>query len=630
METPVVEEPPVMEEIPAPTEEPEPETPAMEELVMEPIVETPVVEEPPVMEEIPAPTEEPVNDKTEQAGFLSDFEISNDMFDMGFDFSDEPDYSDENIDLSAFRGSIKDAEEINAQLDHNLNLDEQPENQSTTDFDMSNLVAAALNDLSKRNEEEEEQQEDTPVLDLSISSDTSELEDAEELHAGEDVQTEDKLESQKELIAGEEEVPESTIELRQELQAGPEQEEMAEIEIRKELDVLPGPNTEASLDENESLQAGEKVVEDSVLANDEEIDVETENVLPVMEDNEPQTESLLDNVVESEIDSDGTLEVVVEESDVEASVEFITKENEEDEESLSSFVESEENDGDNSEEMFIVGETMQEQEESSIVAPSAEIAGDVEFVTNLVAESEPEENEEVPTASNLFKEETSISADEVALENVHESVQEPVAESVPEFAATENSVVKPEIPTQDDLGMQAEEEPVATEQVAEEQSFKMVFEPAFPGAERMMDVGGFDSGNGSLIIEDYVEVPTVAQVEEDLKKQEKEKKRFRGRKGRQQESEGFAYSLDDLENPGPVDEPHDKKPEFRLNESVKQRILAEEKKAAEAKVVPTVSAVTESAATQTSLKPTGTLVIGQQVVHKEGKNKRTYFRLIYQ
>ena len=95
---------------------------------------------------------EPVIEEPKENQAEPVMEITNDMFDMGYDLDDEPQYSEENIDLSAFQGSIKDAEEINKPASDALDLD-AAEAGSTSSFDMSNLVAAAMNTLTHHEEE---------------------------------------------------------------------------------------------------------------------------------------------------------------------------------------------------------------------------------------------------------------------------------------------------------------------------------------------------------------------------------------------------------------------------------------------------------------------------------------------
>lgn len=90
----------------------------------------------------------------------ADMQISNDMFDLGIDLSDEPDYSDENIDLNVFSGSIEDAEQYNAAPENSVDLDaEYADSNLDQEMDLSNLVAAAMNDLAAGRSYEAESEE---------------------------------------------------------------------------------------------------------------------------------------------------------------------------------------------------------------------------------------------------------------------------------------------------------------------------------------------------------------------------------------------------------------------------------------------------------------------------------------
>ena len=113
----------------------------------------------------------------------ADMQISNDMFDLGVDLSDEPDYSDENIDLNVFSGSIEDAEQYNAAPENSVDLDaEYADSGSGQEMDLSNLVAAAMNDLTSRHHEPQPEQ----TMDSSLP-------DEEDYH---DVPTVSNLESE--------------------------------------------------------------------------------------------------------------------------------------------------------------------------------------------------------------------------------------------------------------------------------------------------------------------------------------------------------------------------------------------------------------------------------------------------
>lgn len=108
-----------------------------------------------MVESVPDPMPEPAAAATPASDLSgANMSISNDMFDLGIDLSDEPDYSDENIDLNAFSGSIADAEQYNNQPENSVDLDaEHADSGLSSNMDLSNLVAAAMNDLAGRNSE---------------------------------------------------------------------------------------------------------------------------------------------------------------------------------------------------------------------------------------------------------------------------------------------------------------------------------------------------------------------------------------------------------------------------------------------------------------------------------------------
>lgn len=94
--------------------------------------------------------EETLNSAEEKV-IPQDITISNDMFDIGIDLSEDENFSDENIDLSEFKGSIKDADEFSTDKDNSIDLDAAEadmENGGMAELDMSNLVAAAMSNLN--------------------------------------------------------------------------------------------------------------------------------------------------------------------------------------------------------------------------------------------------------------------------------------------------------------------------------------------------------------------------------------------------------------------------------------------------------------------------------------------------
>ncbi|MCI8364653.1 MAG: hypothetical protein HFG34_06840 [Eubacterium sp.] len=90
----------------------------------------------------------------EETVSLGEIEITNDMFDMGYDLSDEEEnYSDENIDLNLFKGINEEADEFSS-TENSLDLDVvEHTGQNGAELDMSNLVEAAMSDLSGSFEE---------------------------------------------------------------------------------------------------------------------------------------------------------------------------------------------------------------------------------------------------------------------------------------------------------------------------------------------------------------------------------------------------------------------------------------------------------------------------------------------
>lgn len=233
-----------------------------------------------------------------------------------------------------------------------------------------------------------------------------------------------------------------------------------------------------------------------------------------------------------------------------------------------------------------------EEEVAAAAEPEEESEGTLEFMTA----DEPEEESEGMLEF--------MTADEPEEAGVEESVlagatfEETFVSEEPE--APVNEMPEPEIPE-----VPEEKEP---------EEVKLVFEPVYPeGAPPSIVPGIMDEISGddvsSMIIEDYSEVPTVSDIEDKLSKQEKEKKRSKGKK---KQDDGFAYSLDDL------------------NQNAAQGASASD----EPLPVFTVSA--EAEAEQAQLETAGTeevserQVFAKHVVHKIGKIKRSYYRLTFQ
>ncbi len=226
-----------------------------------------------------------------------ELEITNDMFDMGYDLSDEEEnYSDENIDLDSFKGSIEDADEFSAS-ENSLDLDEaEHTGQNGAELDMSNLVAAAMSGLSGSYEdvkiqepEESSTLSDTEfvsgeedagnTLDFVMPEESSTLSDTEFVSGEEDagntldfvMPEESSTLSDTEFISGGEEsaLLETPTEYRDELPSledEPVEEEAAPEEIKLEFEpVYPegqGPDLAGILDDTEDGDVASMIIED--------------------------------------------------------------------------------------------------------------------------------------------------------------------------------------------------------------------------------------------------------------------------------------------------------------------------------------------------------------------------------
>ncbi len=167
-----------------------------------------------------------------------------------------------------------------------------------------------------------------------------------------------------------------------------------------------------------------------------------------------------------------------------------------------------------------------------------------------------------------------------------------------------------------------EEEPVEEEAVPEE--IKLEFEPVYPEGQGP-DLTGIlddteDGDVASMIIEDYSEVPTVSDIETKLKKKEKEKKKNKSKESQQNKTDGFAYSLDDINTKTVEDiEPPEEKTLVGRAAVEAALEVAAETAAAAGEVPRYVESSEEFTAS----------VYARHVVHKEGKIKRSYYSLFY-
>ena len=465
-------------------------------------------------------------------------EITNDMFDIGYDLDDEPQYSDENIDLSAFRGSIKDAEEINKVQSDALDLDAAEAGSSTTDIDMSNLVAAAMNTLVHHEEEVESEEAETEEA------------ETEEAEAEKVIQVDpSKLEKATlDFSENDDESPDSTLDFGEE-----EDEELSNLDFSDEEE-----NNEANLDydgQNEfnpeaNLDFTEEEQEDS--NSNLDYRAETDNYRAVTEITEsPEVEPQdSEETVEAEL-------VVPEEESMEPEV-FVPEEESMEPEVFVPEEESVEPDAfvPAVEKTSVEPETfvpaVEESVETDAFVPAVEETS-VEPDAFVPAEEEPVEVDAfVPEEDESFLEESiqnlippmddslSHQLDEVISDTQNEPIETTYEEDTPAEHPEEPTDAIPEI------NASHEEEETSPEN---EVPFTLHFEPVNPEQNSSLteEMNDFDDLS-SLIIEDYNEVPTVSNLEKELKKQEKEKRKNRKKNAKKKKEEGFALSLEDVDS----------------------------------------------------------------------------------
>ena len=251
----------------------------------------------------------------EESVIPQDVTISNDMFDIGIDLSEDENFSDENIDLSVFKGSIKDADEFNAEKDNSIDLDAAEAdmgNSGMAELDMSNLVAAAMSNLAGGSETMAEKEQENKVLEFAADEpeisepQPEETESALEFMTG--TEPEEETESTLEFMTGTEpEEAESTLEFM----TGTEPEE-AESTLEFMTGTEPEEETESTL---EFMTGAEPE--------------ETESTLEFMTGTEPEeAESTLEFMTgtEPEEETESTLEFMTgtEPEETESTLEFMT------------------------------------------------------------------------------------------------------------------------------------------------------------------------------------------------------------------------------------------------------------------------------------------------------------------
>ena len=557
---------------------------------LEPVIEEPVSEETPVQDSIPMekldalmpeePQEsanlsdlEPVIEEPKESQAEPVMEITNDMFDMGYDLDDEPQYSEENIDLSAFQGSIKDAEEINKPASDALDLD-AAEADSTSSFDMSNLVAAAMNTLTHHEEENSLAAE---------NEETSENNSMEETEGASTAET-----------AAEPEQPD------------PSKLEKATLDFSKNDDESPDANLDFGEDEDETLSNLDFVVEE-----------------------EPE-EANLDFESDFEFDPDANLDFTEEE---EENPDFNLDYKEDDDPFAETSPEFEE---ETPEVSFETEEPEVQPEAEPAQEPLLE--PDLTFESGLQPEfkeepqSEPEAQlhfEQEPqlqpeVADYQFEAEAEPALDfeaDLDTENTIESLIPPMDDTLSHqldevMTESQGIIAAPTIDETDVESIASPPEPVeevvepehtavssdteleAQEPAQEEVPFTLHFEPVNPdqGSSFVEEMNDFDDVS-SLIIEDYNEVPTVSSLEKNLKKQEKEKKKNR-KKNAKKKDEGFSLSLDEMDEKQASDP--EEKEKFKYSSSIPIR-STNMPEVAKPKEEPAKPANTREASSQTAV-----------------------------
>lgn len=219
-----------------------------------------------------------------------------------------------------------------------------------------------------------------------------------------------------------------------------------------------------------------------------------------------------------------------------------------------------------------------------------------------IAVLEPEESTLSETEFISEPEESALSEAEFVSGLGEEGYQSPPAEFQSEFNTVEDEPV----------------EKAVTEQL------KLEFEPVYPEGQGPNLAGILnDTGDGdvaSMIIEDYSEVPTVSDIETKLKKRERDKKRHKSKESQQKKTDGFAYSLDDINT----------KTADPIEQAEMKMLVGREA------VEVALEVAAETAATGGELKDAESQseaftasVYAKHVVHKEGKIKRSYYSLFY-
>lgn len=245
-----------------------------------------------------------------------------------------------------------------------------------------------------------------------------------------------------------------------------------------------------------------------------------------------------------------------------------------------------------------------EGENIAVLEPEESTLSETEFI------SEPEESESI-IAVALPIEESVPEPEESAL-----SETEFISGLGEEGYQTPPLEFKMESPEPEDEDVQ--------EGTAEPEQIKLEFEPVYPEGQGPNLAGILnDTGDGdvaSMIIEDYSEVPTVSDIETKLKKRERDKKKHKSKESQQKKTDGFAYSLDDIntKTADPIEQAE-----------MKMLVGREAVEAALEVAAETAAAGGELKDAESQSETFTASVYAKHVVHKEGKIKRSYYSLFY-
>ena len=243
----------------------------------------------------------------------------------------------------------------------------------------------------------------------------------------------------------------------------------------------------------------------------------------------------------------------------------------------------------------------------------------VEVAMSGLSGSYEEENIEIPEPEESTLSEAEFIFEPKERESILEAaVLEPETGTL-EIAIPEESALQPP-PEEFQMETPELKDENVQEETAKPEQIKLEFEPVYPEGQGPNLTGILnDTGNGdvaSMIIEDYSEVPTVSDIETKLKKREKEKKKNKSRENQQKKTDGFAYSLDDINT---------KTADYMERAAAKMLV---KKEAAEA-AAETAAAVGASKSAESQSEGVTASVYARHVVHKKGKIKRSYYSLFY-